>query len=217
MQHTPLRALDTSTCKMGIFWSTAACMAECPYWRHHWLCVLMGIILAMEPWLLKKNNTKENETECAAKDWWENTRQYLYSMPAHVTHVHMLSGRASAPHGSSQSHQWPAPHSAYTNMSANVGRSQLVLPSENDSRGRAFFLFKMTSCSSRTRRRSPSSRRCRSSRILRCSSTSFSCSSAYRQCDSNETHTQLSWLSIIWLHGEMDQFRSSNGLPRKNH
>jgi len=83
-------------------------------------------------------------------------------------------------------------------LKAHQCQSQLVLPSENDSRGRAFFLFNITSCSCRTRLRSVSSRRCRSSKILRWSSTNFSCSSACR-AGGNNKQTHL-FLSLFDLH-----------------
>ena len=54
-------------------------------------------------------------------------------------------------------------------------------PKLNDNFGRAFFLFKILSCSCFTRFRSSSSILCFSSRIFRCSSTNFNCSSAWKR------------------------------------
>jgi len=114
----------------------------------------------------------------------------MYLMPASTIHMFHHSTAACnritglcTPHNQHCTQFWKPASMLFTHQ------SQLVLPSENDSLGLAFFLFNITSCSSRTRLRSPSSSRCRSSRILRWSSTNFSCSSAYRYCGNLRTVT----------------------------
>ena len=88
-------------------------------------------------------------------------------------------------------------------------RYELGLPKAKDSRGLAFFLLRITSCSCFTRLRSLSSMRCFSSRILRCSSTNFNCSSACQ-------HTKHLFHKYIQTNTHNDVLCNFLGLPEIN-